>query len=103
MKRVTRVNPGFVLIVASALAGALVACVPEGDEAPPLGGALGQTQAGGAAGMGGSAGGGAAGSAGAGTAGQGGSGGAAAGAGGAGAGGQGTAGTGTLPDAGDAG
>ena len=93
MKRVTRVNPGFVLISASAIALVLVACVKEGDDAPPLPGALGPTAmvTAGAAGAAGAGMSGASGSGGGG--GQGGSGGNAGGQGG-------SAGSGTTPDAG---
>ena len=96
MKRVTRVNPGFVLIAASAIALAMVACVEEGNDAPPLAGALGQvkTAAGGSGGM-------------AGSAGSGGSSGSGGGGGQGGSAGGGQAGSATLPDggtdAGDAG
>jgi hypothetical protein len=102
MKRLIRVNPGFVLIASSAIALVLAACVKEGDDAPPLPGVLGglmMTAAGGSAGSMGNAGSG--GSAGqGGGAGQGGSagGGAAGNAGSSGVGG--AAGNGTLPDAG---
>ena len=96
MKRVTRVNPGFVLIAASAVALMLAACVEEGDDAPPLPGAAGSTRAtGGSAGSGGGAGtaGSGGGMASGGTAGQGGSAGQPGGAGG-------QAGSVTMTDAG---